>query len=741
MPPIEQRFAPLSQGTMRPVSAPPATSQRTAKRRRRSWLRIAAWTFAGVGALAATGIAALVAFAPVGIIREQIIREVHVRTGRNLTVAGSTSLSLYPSLGISMGDVALSPPPGMDGPPFVKMRRLDINVALLPLLSRQVSVDRLVLSEPVFDLRVDARGNRSWEFSQISGAPTVMVAQAGKGQQLPAELQEFLRHSSKPGEAQPSPQREEQVSSTRRSLPMQDMALGDVRIDNGTVRYRDERGGVAEEVRAVNARVTAKSLSTPLEAKGDFALRGDKIEFASRIGSPRALLEARASRVSIAMSSPKANARIEGSLTTAKSSQFDGTVKLDAASLRALAGWLGVPPLPGKGFGAASLEGELKTGATWVALNNARLQLDAISGNGSANVDFVAGRPMVKASLRFGQVDLNPYLTTVDGGAGQSPAAQPPAGGASNPAGTRPGPQVKGFTKRSGWSETPIDLTGLGLFDADIRLSLAGLVYEDVKLGASQSTHVLKNRSLKSTIEDLRLYGGQGRGTISLEPNGPAAAISVSLAMDGVSAFPLLRDAADFEWVDGKGKIQLAVTGAGNHQRAIMESLNGKAEFGFTDGAVVGFNLQQMIRSLQQGKLPSFNRSPSERTEFSEAGASFQIRNGVAETKDLRAISAMVRMTGAGNVNLGQRQIDATLRPRLVTGSAQPGAAGGEPGGLELPLRVRGSWERPQMSADMDSLLKNPNQAVETIRELGKQFQQGKGGEALNNLLEQFRRR
>lgn len=743
-PPIEQRFAPVApQGAMRPGVPPPGVARRVKVKRKRSWLRIAAWTIGSIGVVTAAGIAALVAFAPVGIIREQVVREVKVRTGRDLAITGRTSLSLYPALGISLGDVALSSPPGMGGAPFVRMRRLDIEVAALPLLSRKISVDRLVMTEPVFDLRVDARGNRSWDFAELALPATIMVAQAGTGQPLPPELQDFLKNSTRPGD--PASAAPAGDGKSARNLPMQDIALGDVRIDNGTVRYRDERAGVAEEIRAINARVSAKSLSTPLEARGALTLRGDKMDFEGRIGSPRALLEARPSRVALAVTSPKATARFDGSLVTAKSAQLDGNVKLDTRSLRTLAGWIGATLPTASGFGPLSLEGELKTGATWVSLNNAKVQLDAISGTGNVNVDMVSGKPSVKAALRLGQVDLNPYLAPAgERASGTAPASgQPiPAQPASVPPAARPAPQVKGYTKRTGWSETPIDISGLGALDADVKLSLAGMIYEEIKLGASQATIVLRNRVLRTTIDDVRLYGGQGRGVINLEPSGQAAAVSVNLSVDGVTALPLLRDAADFEWVDGRGRIQLAVSGVGGHQRAIMESLNGKADFGFTDGAIVGFNLPGMIRNLQQGKLSGFNRTPTERTDFSEAGASFQIRNGVAETKDLRAMSPLVRLTGAGNVNLGQRQIDTTLRPRLVGSlTGQGGAAAGELAGIELPVRVRGSWEKPQISADMESLLKNPNQAVEAVRELGKQIQQGKGGAALNNLLEQFRKR
>ena len=719
-------------------------------RRKRSWLRIFAWTVGGLGLLTAAGLGALVVFAPVGMIRDQIVREVQVRTGRDLVIGGRTSLTLFPSLGITMGDVSLSSPRGMGGPAFVKMKQLEIRVPVLPLLSRKLSVERLVLNEPMFELRVDARGRRSWDFAELAGPPTLMVAQASSSKpgsakspaDLPSELQDFLRNSTKPGEAEQAPL----PGARRAQIP--DVSLGDVSIENGTVRYRDERGGVSEEVRAINARLAGKTLASPIEAKGDLQLRGDKIDFDGRIGSPKALLEDRSSRVTLTIASPRVTSRYDGSLSLAKTAQFDGNVRVETVSLRALADWLGAKLQPGHGLGAFELEGDLKAGGSSVNLDNAKIRMDAISGTGSANIDMSGARPNVKANLRLGAVDLNPYLTP---GAVSQPARNVPAvGGATTvprsapqaPAPQLTGPQVKGFASRTGWSDAPIDLGALGLLDADVKLSLSSLLYQDVKIGATQLTALLKNRVLRATIDDIRLYDGQGRGVVTVEPSGAAAAISANVTLTGVSGLPVLKDAAGFDWVDGKARIQLALAGTGATERAVMESLNGKADFVFADGAIIGYNVPQMIRGLSQGKIGGFGRNLAEKTEFSEAGASFVITKGVAETKDLRALSSIVRVSGAGTVNLGQRQIDMIVRPKLGGASpAQPGGiASGDLSGLELPIKIKGSWERPQVAPDVDGLLKNPTQAVDTIREIGRQLQQGKTG-GLNNLLEQFRRK
>ena len=446
-----------------------------------------------------------------------------------------------------------------------------------------------------------------------------------------------------------------------------------------------------EEVRAINLRLTGKSLASPLEAKGDLALRGERIAVDARIGSPKALMEERPSRMALAISSARGSGRYDGSLVVANGSRLDGNLKLDTASLQGLADWIGVRLPAGTGLGAFSLESELKTGPSWFALNNAKARLDDVSATGSANVDLVAGRPSVKANVRIGALDLNRYLPQ-DSGDGAQPLEAAP--GKAVPAKVIPGktlpdkvgPQVRGFTRRTGWGETPIDLTALGFVDADARIAVASLVYKDIKLGATQLGLQLKNRGLRADLEDMRLYGGQARGVLTIDGNAQVPGLAANLNVDGVAGLDFLRDVAGFDWIDGRTKAQIVLGGRGATEKALVESLNGKAEFAFADGAIVGYDIPKLIRGIGQQRLPSLSRTPAERTRFSEAAATFQIRSGIAETKDMRATSPHIQLAGAGTANLGQRQIDMTFKPKVA---AQPTAGGGATDFADLGLAVQ----------------------------------------------------
>ena len=105
----------------------------------------------------------------------------------------------------------------------------------------------------------------------------------------------------------------------------------------------------------------------------------------------------------------------------------------------------------------------------------------------------------------------------------------------------------------------------------------------------------------------------------------------------------------------------------------------------------------------------------TKKTDFSEFAASTQITNGIARNDDLRVTSAQVRATGAGSIDLPARTMDYVLRPKIATGQ------GGAPGaGLEIPLKIVGSLDKPTVTADVGSLLRDPNQAIQAIQEAAK---------------------
>ena len=99
--------------------------------------------------------------------KPEIAAAVKDKTGRTLAIEGNLALTFFPSIGIAAGKTSLSEPQG--GGIFARFDEAKVSLALLPLFSRQVVIDRVTLSGLTADLvkRKDGKTN----FDDLLNAP------------------------------------------------------------------------------------------------------------------------------------------------------------------------------------------------------------------------------------------------------------------------------------------------------------------------------------------------------------------------------------------------------------------------------------------------------------------------------------------------------------------------------------------------------------------------------------------
>jgi AsmA protein len=703
-------------------AAPRGPSRRPPPSRGPSGL-VLALIYGGIGLIGlAIGIVGFVLISPpTELIRREIVTQVKRATGRDLTIANA-SFTIFPTIGVSAEGVTFSAPPAMGGAPTLEAKSIDVGVRLLPLLGQEIIVDKLVLHEPVFDLRVDAQGRKSWDMAAATAMRPVRLAQATPG----GVVKDFSNGFST------------RLPAAAPAAGLNDLSLGDIRIENGTVLYRDDRSGDAYRIDALNAEAGLESIAQPLDAKGSLVWANETIEFDGKLTAPADILEERPAKLAVKISGRPVTLAYDGAVTLSETAKAEGDVSGNTASLRGLAKWLGSELPPAPGFGEMGFAGYVVAGGSSVRLTDAQLSLDGATATGTVSANLGGARPLVVADLKVSNLNLDNYMA--EGGAARAPAAAPaPRPAERNPQSIEdlleyPGTKVRGYTQRAAtWSTAPLDLTTLGLLDAQVKLSVAGLRYADLKVEASELTVTLKDRVLKTNFDELRLYQGSGTGFITVDGSGQQAVIGSNFALSGIAAEPLLKDAAGIDWLAGTGDIKLAVSGAGASEAAIVGSLNGKSEFAVRDGALIGFNLAGAMRALGEGRVPDFDSSPAEKTDFSALTGTFKITDGIAQNDDTVLQSPLLRATGAGSIDLPNRSLDYTVRPKVV---ANLSGQGGERNlsGLEVPLHITGSWDDPVVRADIAGALNDPG-TMETVKEIGKQFKGKDAGEIVDDLF------
>ncbi len=640
---------------------------------------------------------------------------------------------------------------------MLQARRIDVSVALMPLFSREVLVEHVALVEPSIELRIDKAGRENWSFA--AERQPARYAAAGlapsAGDVISDTGGSLVVRTLAPAQAGALP-------DAIRQIELRSIALTRARI-----RYIDARSDTHHALENLNLRLSGRRLSDPMRAIGDVVWQGEKVSFDARLDAPLSLLGETAAKTRLALAGAPLAAGFEGTIKLQPSFEARGAVRFDGTSVAAAAAWLGTRLPNGGPLGGFRGTGELVASPSSIALNQASFLLGKTRMTGIVVGELRKARPYISAGLQITDLDLDALSAgfadaePVQRTNATTPLAQAddrlPTTGAANAQGQGPpqsiedllrrypmprqepgvakfAPQVRGYRAREGWSDAPIDVASLGVVDAKARITIDRLKVSGLDIDRTVTRLALTDRRLEVTIDDLRLYGGSGKGIVRAGPGGQGLTLGGNLTIGKVAIQPLLKDVAGFETLAGQGDIQLAISGAGVSQQAIAESLTGTSNLKFQNGAIVGWNLAKILRGLGQGQFTGLDAVATETTDFSELAATFKITGGNAVTDDLKLVSPLLRVAGQGRIGIGQRNLDMSLKPKLVSSLAGQGGPASA-AGLEIPVRLKGPWRAPRIVPDFGSIARDPNQIIERARDLSRTIQGGNFGDIVRGAL------
>lgn len=490
---------------------------------------------------------------------------------------------------------------------------------------------------------------------------------------------------------------------------------------NGTASLRDGEvsglglagavGGdpAADKVSAIAVDVALKGLGKPASLSGGLNWRGDAFQI-SGAATPAALIAGKPAPAKVKVAGPRVSAGFDGSLSAA--GQVQGAVSVETQSLRNLLAWIGQPLAGGTGLEGFKASGRFSHGSKGLRFDDTVFQLDQTSGRAKGEIVFGA-KPLISAELALDELTLDPYLGGGGASAGSGKAGKAGQGGGG------------GAAAAGGWSDEPIDFSGLKAVDAQFAISTKQIRWKEVKIDQSALNLSIKDGVLTASLDTLLLYKGTGTGSLTL--NGAAAQpqVRAKFNLSGLGAFEALRDAAGFKWLEGTASVGLDVQAAGATQRQLVGSLTGNASYAFMDGAIRGINIPKMLRGLSVETLLGWQDASSEKTDFSSLTATFAIDKGIAVNEDLSLIGPLVRMSGKGTTDMPARTLNWRVEPKIVPtleGQAPAPRKKGEEkklAGLGVPIVISGSWDKPRIYPDIAGILENPQAAYQQLQSMG----------------------
>ncbi|MAM77258.1 MAG: hypothetical protein CMO29_26035 [Tistrella sp.] len=631
---------------------------------------------------------------PTEAIVQRVTAEVEARTGRKLVIEGDVGLNVLPDLAVRVDGARFANAPWSDAGDMARIGQLQVELALWPLLSGDVQVRRFVLDEPVIRLERNADGVANWQIhagGQTSTGTLTPAAPAAGG--------------SAPAAPAAAPSSGGGLSG---------LSLGEVKITNGTVIYTDAMSGTDERLDDVNLTLAAPDLESSLTLAGDASWRDQPVTISAEAGQTRAVLEGGKTPVSLDLSLGEGKIHLAGDANLGASPGFNGTAGLSLPDLRSIiAAAAPGPALPDGVATRLNLDGRIDATATRAALTDMKLGVDDIEATGSLSADIAGPRPKITAGLTTGDLVLDRYIA-----GGSEPGAGNGAAGADKAAG--------------GWSDDPIDLSALGLLDADVTLNATSVSLGDTKLGATELRLALDDRRARIEVPKTMLYGGSGSATIGLDGRAAPASMSVKATFSGLDMLPLLKAAADFDRLEGKGRLEADLTARGNSQRALIGSLGGKGLFEFTDGAIRGINVAALIRD-PTGALRG-DTADARKTDFARLAGTYTLDKGILTNRDAEMQAPLLRVGGQGTVDLPARRVDYRIEPKAV---ANLEGQGGQTGlsGVMVPVLVQGPWDNLSFRPDLEGTVKRTLEDPDATRKALDDVRSGNFGDALKGLL------
>ncbi|WP_050422654.1 AsmA family protein [Bradyrhizobium tropiciagri] len=449
------------------------------------------------------------------------------------------------------------------------------------------------------------------------------------------------------------------------------VSFSEIRIQDGELNYQDGTNNISEKLGDIDLSLAWPSISRSFAATGQFDWRGERVDGSISASDFVALLSGDRSGLKARLASAPLKVAFDGTVANRTSLMMEGTATMDSPSLRNALRWMGqAPPGGGGGFGRFALKARANVVGGSVALTNVNVELD---GNVAEGVMTYAnnGRQSLQATLAAGNLDFTPYISTF---------------------------RLLASGQRD-WNRQLFDLSSLSSTDLDMRLSAAKVTVGPSKLGRTAFGANLRGGALALSVGEAQMYGGIAKGSFAIARSDAVADVRAQFQFTDVDLQACASELFGINKLSGRGNLNVSLTASGSSPFGLASSLDGTATLNGHDGAIAGFNVEQLLRRLEKRPLSGGGNFRSGSTPYDNLNISVKFADGVATADDIRVESPTAKITLTGTASVPSREYDLKGVASLTSASA-----GGN--GFDLPFVIQGPWDDPLIFPDPESLIR-----------------------------------
>jgi AsmA protein len=479
--------------------------------------------------------------------------------------------------------------------------------------------------------------------------------------------------------------------------PGRSASFSEIGINDGTIVVRDAAKGYVERLDNVEFQVAWPSISRSFAANGRLVWHGEPIEASLALTDFLAALSGQRSGVKVRLNAAPLKLAFDGAATAEPTLKMEGALGVDAPSLREALRWTGKSKVPFGGFGRFALRAQSTIGGGVVSLANVNVELDGNTAEGVLTLS-AGDRRMVQGTLAADALDLTPYVSGVRLIAGSD----------------------------RNWDQLPIALDGLADLNLDLRLSAASIKIAKAQLGRTAVSANMRDGKLDVTIGESQAFGGVVKGAVGVaSANGGVEAMTHVQFLD-VDLENCLNQVFGIQKLAGRGNLNLNVDGAGNSVLALTNTLNGTATLNAHNGALIGLNVEQLLRRLERRPLSGNGDFRSGRTPYDQLVLDLVIDHGMVAVQDMHIDGPAVRLAVGGQASVPLRDLDLKGTATLISNATT--------NEFELPFVVQGRWDDPIMLPDPQSLIRHSGAAAPLLDAVKGRS----AGEAVRSVIDQL---
>ena len=386
--------------------------------------------------------------------------------------------------------------------------------------------------------------------------------------------------------------------------------------------------------------------------------------------------------------------RAQGPTKNPSALNFNGTGKVQNATLK----------VPSLSKPIQIRNSDIRFSQNSAILENVAASVGQTSANGALTLKSFAA-PQVQFTLNADKVNVTEWQQLV------APLT------ASKRASTAPtGKDFWSVTPRASAQTSADEPSILSKMTGNGTVSVGTIEYDDLVMTNAHSNVSLDHRLVRLNPVTADLYGGKEAGTIAIDMRPGQPVYAVNLTTDKVDANKLISSVSSMkQMLYGLLTSNVNASFSSTSATSIMQGLNGSLALNLSNGKLANFDLLHELASVGQFVAGSLGTVPKGFTNLVQLSGNFDVRNGVAQTDNLKAVLDGGTFAAKGLVNLANQSVNMHITAVLNKAMSQ-GVGGTQIGGfmntalannqgeLVMPVIVTGTFQHPQVAPDVQQL-------------------------------------